>query len=75
MAKELYKADFHKPGSLEAGAYGPMRGLCFGGRPLQVVAVVGLLWISWCVLGGADYFVMFFFFLYYSWSAHGLLQV
>ena len=47
---------------MEAGEYGLMRGTCFGARRLEVVAVAGLLWISWCVLGGADYFFFFFFF-------------
>ena len=27
-------------------------------RRLEVVAVAGLLWIQWCVLGGADFFVL-----------------
>ena len=38
---------------------------CVSKRRLQVVAVAGLLWISWCVLGGADFcvFVVDFFFL------------
>ena len=27
----------------------------------MVVVVAGLLWLSWCVLGGADFFVFFFF--------------
>ena len=29
-------------------------------RRLEVVAVAGLLWISCCVLGGADLFVFYF---------------
>ena len=48
------------PGSMEAGEYGLTRGTCFVARRLEVVAVVGLLWISWCVLGGADFFVFSF---------------
>ena len=56
--------------SMEAGEYGLMRGTCIVARHLEVVAVAGLLWISWCVLGEADFFVLFF-----SSSAHGLLQV
>ena len=28
---------------------------------LEVVAVAGLLWTSWFILGGADFFVCFFF--------------
>ena len=38
------------PGSMEAGKYGLTRGTCFVARRLEVVAVAGLLWISWCVL-------------------------
>ena len=41
---------------MEAGEYGLTRGTCFVARRLQVVAVAGLLWISWCVLGGVDFF-------------------
>ena len=40
-----------KPGSMEAGEYGLMRGIV--ARRLEVVAVAGLLWISWCVFGAA----------------------
>ena len=42
------------PGSMEAGEYGLTCGTCFVARRLEVVAVAGLMWISWCVLGGAD---------------------
>ena len=45
---------------MEAGEYGLTRGTCFVASRLEVVAVAGLLWISWCVLGGADFFVFFF---------------
>ena len=48
------------PGSMEASECGRMRGTCFITRRLEVVAVAGLLLISWCVLGGADFFVCFF---------------
>ena len=41
---------------MEAGEYGLTRGTCFVARRLEVVAVAGLLWISWCVLGGVDFF-------------------
>ena len=37
------------PGSMEAGEYGLTRGTCFLACRLE------LLWISWCVLGGADF--------------------
>ena len=59
---------------MEASEYELTRGTCFVARRLEVVAVARLLWISWCVLGAADFFVFFFFDLFSS-SAHGLLQV
>ena len=46
---------------MEAGEYGLTRGTCFLACRLVMDAVVGLLWISWCVLGGADFFSVFFF--------------
>ena len=61
------------PGYMEAGKYGLTRGTCFVARRLEVVAVAGLLWISWCVLGGARFRV--FFFVFFSSNAHGLPQV
>ena len=33
----------------------------FFARRLEVVAFAGLLRLSWCVLGGVDFFVLFFF--------------
>ena len=45
---------------MEAGEYGLTRETCFVARGLEVVAVAGLLWISWCVLGGADFFHVLF---------------
>ena len=48
------------PGSMEVGEYGLTRGTCFVARRLELVAVAGLLWISWCVLGGAGFFRVFF---------------
>ena len=63
------------PGSMGAGEYGLTRGECFVARRLEVVAVAGLLWISWCVLGGADFSVFFFSIVFFSSNAHGLLQV
>ena len=62
-------------GSMEAGEYGLMRGTCFLACRLELDAVAGLLWISWCVLGGADYFVPFFSICFLSSNAHSLLQV
>ena len=50
-------------GSIEAGEYGLTRGTCFVARRLDVVAVAGLLWIPWCVLGAAGFFCFFCFIL------------
>ena len=47
------------PGSTEAGEYGLTRGTCFFARRLEVVAVAGLMWVSWCVFGGAGFFRAF----------------
>ena len=44
----------------EACEYGLPRGTWFVARRLELVAVAGRLWISWCVLGGADFSVFFF---------------
>ena len=41
---------------MEAGEYGLTRGTCCVARSLELVAVAGQLWISWCVSGGADFF-------------------
>ena len=46
---------------MEAGEYGVTRGTCFVARRLEVVTVAGLLWISWYILGGADFLLIFFF--------------
>ena len=48
------------PGSMEAGEYGLTRGACFVAYRLVVIASAGLLWTSWCVLGGADFFGVLF---------------
>ena len=56
--RELYEADSTNPVSMEAGEYGLTRGTWVFARRLEVVAVAGLLWIQWCVLGGADFFVL-----------------
>ena len=62
------------PRSMESCEYGLARGTCFVASRLEVVAVAGLLWISWCVLGAARFRVFFssFYFLRTS-NAHGLL--
>ena len=39
----------------EACEYGLTLGTCFVARRLEVVAVAGLLWISWCLLGAAGF--------------------
>ena len=61
---------------MEAGEHGLTRVTCFVARRLELVSVAGLLGISWCVLGGAGFFLLFFFpdFVFSS-NAHGLLQV
>ena len=63
------------PGSMEADEDGLTRGTCLVAFRLEVVAVAGLLWISWCVLGTATFFREFFFSFFFSSNAHGLLQV
>ena len=45
---------------MEAGEHGLTRRTCFVARCLEVVAVVGQVWISWCVLGAAGFFAFFF---------------
>ena len=47
------------PVSMEEGEYGLTRGKCFVARRLAVVAVAGLLWISWCVVGATGYISCF----------------
>ena len=54
-------------GSMEAGDYGLTRGTWSLACRLELDAVAGLLWISWCVLGGGEDFSVsfspnFFFF-------------
>ena len=44
---------------MEAGEYGLTRGTWFFARRLEVVAVAGLLWLSWCVFGEAGFFFVF----------------
>ena len=48
------------PGSMYAGEYGLTRGTWFFARRLEVVAITGLLPLSWCVLRGVDSFVFLF---------------
>ena len=44
------------PGSMEAREYGLTRETRFVARCLDVVAVAGPMWASWCVFGGAGFF-------------------
>ena len=44
----------------EPREYGLPRATCFVARRLELVAVAGRLWISWCALGGADIFRIYF---------------
>ena len=53
------------PGFMEVDEYGLTRGTCFVAHRLEVAAVAGLLWISWCVLGGSDFFVCFSFLFFF----------
>ena len=47
---------------MEACEYGLTRGTCFVARCLEVVAIAGLLWIAWCVLGAAGFISCVFLF-------------
>ena len=74
--RELYEADFHKPGIHGSGRVCAKAWDVFRRTRLEVVAVAGLLWILWCVLDAAGFFRVFFFpFFFLSSNAHGLLQV
>ena len=44
---------------MEVGECGLTRGTWFFARPLEVVAVVGPMWASWCVFGGVGFFRAF----------------
>ena len=55
---------------MEAGEYGLTHGTCFVASRLEVVAVAGLLWISWCVFGAAGYFRVFFSFVFCFFFEH-----
>ena len=52
-------------GSMEAGECGLTSGACFVAPCFELVAVAGLLWISWCVLGAADFFVCLFYSIFF----------
>ena len=51
---------------MEACEYGLTRGTCFVAHRLEVVAVAGLLWISWCVLSVVGFRVFFPRFFYFE---------
>ena len=50
---------------MEAGECGLTLGTCFLAFGLEFDTVAGLLWVSWCVYGGADFcfrvFLRYFF--------------
>ena len=52
------------PGSMEVGVYGLTRGMRFVARCLEVVADAGMVWVPWCVFGGAGFFRVFHEFLF-----------
>ena len=44
------------PVSMEGGECALTRGTWFFARRLELVAVAGLVWVSWCAFGGAGFF-------------------
>ena len=64
------------PGCLEEECeYGITSGTCFTARRLEVVAVAGLLWICFVVFFFSVWWDFVFFFVFFTSTAHGLLQV
>ena len=61
------------PRSMEVGEHGLTRGTCSIACRLKLHAVAGLLSISWCVLGAADFsailFIYLFIFFERTWPA------
>ena len=55
---------------MEVDEYGLTSGTCFVARRLGVAAVAGLLWISWCVLGEAVFFMFFVFAILFFLRTH-----
>ena len=55
---------------MEAGEYGLTRGTCFVACCLDMVAVAGLLWVSWCVLDALGFFSCFRVFFFFFLQAH-----
>ena len=60
---------------MEAGEYELTRGACFVARRLEVVALAGVLWISWCALGAAGLTSCVFYLLrlFTFFQTYGLL--
>ena len=69
-----YQADLHKLGIYVSGRVSANAWDVFPCIRLELDAVAGLLWISWCVLGRAIFAVLLFIYFFPS-NAHGLLQV
>ena len=57
--RELYEADFHKPGIVGSGRVWANAWDVFFARRLEVIAVAGLMWVSWCAFGWAGFFRAF----------------
>ena len=55
---------------MEAGEHGLTRGARFVAVCSEVVAVAGLMWVSWSVFGGVDFFVIIIFFVYFLLRTH-----
>ena len=53
---------------MEAVEHGLTRGTCFLACRLELDAVAGLLWISWRVLGGADFCSVFLFLFFFPFE-------
>ena len=51
---------------MEAGEHALTREARFVAVCLEVVAVAGLMWVSWCVWGTADFFMFFYLILFFS---------
>ena len=60
---------------MEVAEHGLTRATCSLARRLDVVAVTGLLRLSWCVLGGVDFIKKKISDFFFSSNAHGLLLV
>ena len=57
-AKSCTRQISTNPVSMEAVEYGTTRGARFFAVSLEVVAVAGLMWVSWCDSHGAGFFVL-----------------